>query len=390
MRDFEYEAPSSLTEAVALLGSGKPARALAGGTDLIDHVRTGRLAPDLVVDVKRLPELNVLENGPEGLRLGAAVPCYRIYGDESIRESFAALAESAHIIGGWQIQSRASVGGNVCTSGPAADSIPSLIALRAIVVIAGPVGMREVPIEEFCTGPGKNILQPGELVVEFRLPSPPAHSGSHYRRFIPRNEMDIAVVGVGAAVTLDEARSTIVFSPDRHWRRGADSAVCGGGQRAARAGRSADPQAFQDAAGRCRTSFRRSRTCGGLRSSADMLRECLWSGFSRKPRTAPVSIENDQPIHHETTSLRNIMGLFSRKDWNVLAVIFERADLYTVAGQRAKGGDADKARDGVKGHKRAVFWAVFDQSGHFSRGGRGVARSMFRLKSSKSWNASCR
>ncbi|HVJ86814.1 MAG TPA: FAD binding domain-containing protein, partial [Caulifigura sp.] len=166
--------------------------------------------PDLLVDDKKLPELNVLEFSPNGLRLGAAVPCFKLYGDERIRKTYSALSDSAHIIGGMQIQSRASIGGNVCTSGPAADSIPSLIALGAIVVISGRGGShRELPIDQFCTGPGKNVLQPGELVVEFRLPSPGAHSGSHYRRFIPRNEMDIAVVGVGVAVTLDESKNTI-------------------------------------------------------------------------------------------------------------------------------------------------------------------------------------
>jgi carbon-monoxide dehydrogenase medium subunit len=210
MRDFEYEAPATLAQALELMSSGPAARPLAGGTDLIDHVRTGRLAPDLIVDVKRLPELNILEFSPEGLRLGAAVPCYKLYGDERIRKSYSALSDSAHIIGGMQIQSRASIGGNVCTSGPAADSIPSLIALSAIVVIAGGGGSRrEVPIEQFCTGPGKNVLQAGEIVVEFRLPATSATSGSHYRRFIPRNEMDIAVVGVGAAVTLDASKATI-------------------------------------------------------------------------------------------------------------------------------------------------------------------------------------
>ena len=210
MRDFEYEAPATLDRALELMTSGVAARPLAGGTDLIDHVRTGRLAPDLLIDVKKLPELNIFEFAPEGLRLGAAVPCYKLYGDERIRKTYPALSDSAHIIGGMQIQSRASIGGNVCTSGPAADSIPSLIALAAVVVIAGPGGnRREVAMEDFCTGPGKNVLQPGELVVEFRLPAPAAHSSSHYRRFIPRNEMDIAVVGGGAAVTLDDSKNTI-------------------------------------------------------------------------------------------------------------------------------------------------------------------------------------
>lgn len=209
MRDFEYEAPTTLTEAVELMarhnGSARP---LAGGTDLIDHVRTGRLQPDVIVDVKKIAELNALEITDSSLRLGAAVPCYKIYGNERLAADYSALADSCRIIGGVQVQSRASVGGNLCNSGPAADSTPSLIALGAVCVIAGPSGAREVPAQEFCTGPGKNVLKPGEILVELRFPPRPAHSGSHYRRFIPRNEMDIAVVGVGASVALDPQGQT--------------------------------------------------------------------------------------------------------------------------------------------------------------------------------------
>jgi carbon-monoxide dehydrogenase medium subunit len=210
MRDFEYEAPRSLSEAVGLLSrSNGRARPLAGGTDLIDHVRTGRSAPDLLVDLKKIPELNRLEFSGENLCVGGAVPCYRIYEDQRIARDYSALAESCRIIGGIQIQNRASVGGNLCNSGPAGDSIPSLIALNAVCIVAGPNGTREVRAEDFCTGPGTNVLQPGELLVELKFPLRPRLSGSHYRRFIPRNEMDIAVVGAAAAVTLDEKRRTV-------------------------------------------------------------------------------------------------------------------------------------------------------------------------------------
>jgi xanthine dehydrogenase FAD-binding subunit len=210
MRDFDYLAPASLDEAVALLAEHNgSARPLAGGTDLIDHVRTTRLAPDVLVDIKKIPELNILEFGPGGLRLGAAVPCHRIIATEAVRQQYSALADACSIIGGIQIQSRASVGGNLCNSGPAADSTPALIVLEATCLIAGPSGRREVSVGEFCTGPGRNVLQPGELLVELRMPTRPARSGSHYRRFIPRNEMDIAVVGVGASVTFDDDGDTI-------------------------------------------------------------------------------------------------------------------------------------------------------------------------------------
>lgn len=211
MRDFEYEAPTALSTAIELLAqTNGSARPLAGGTDLIDHVRTGRLEPDLLIDIKKIDELNVLELTGDGLRLGAAVPCYKVYGTPEISQQYAALADSCRIIGGIQIQSRASVGGNLCNSGPAADTIPSLIVLGGVCVIAGPNGTREVPAEDFCTAPGKNVLETGELLVEIRFPARPDNSGSHYRRFIPRNEMDIAVVGVGASVELDDSKQNFV------------------------------------------------------------------------------------------------------------------------------------------------------------------------------------
>jgi carbon-monoxide dehydrogenase medium subunit len=211
MRDFEYEAPQSVAQAVQILSRHGPlARPLAGGTDLIDQMRVGRHAPNVVVDIKKIPELNVLEHSAQGLRVGAAVPCYRIYGDPAIARDYSALDDSARIIGGIQIQSRASLGGNLCNSGPAADSTPSLIVLSGRGVIAGPAGQREVLVEEFCTAPGRNVLSAGEFLVELRFPPRPLHSGSHYRRFIPRNEMDIAVVGVAASVVLDEAGERFV------------------------------------------------------------------------------------------------------------------------------------------------------------------------------------
>ena len=208
MRDFEYEAPVTVADAVDLLQRhGGTARPLAGGTDLIDYIRTGRVSADVVVDIKRIPNLNVLEVGPDGLRLGAAVPCRRIIQHPAVRETYSALEDSCSILGGMQIQSRASVGGNLCTSGAAADTTPALIALSATCHIAGPDGTRSVPVEEFCTGVNQNVLGPGELLVDLTIPAPQPGTGSHYRRFIPRNEMDIAVVGVGASVTLNEQGS---------------------------------------------------------------------------------------------------------------------------------------------------------------------------------------
>ena len=201
MLDFDYVAPHSLTEAIQVLKEAG-SRPLAGGTDLIDHLRTGRQTAARVVDLKKIPELSRLEVDSHGLRIGAAVPLWKILEHSGIQEKWTALADACRIIGGVQIQSRASIGGNLCNSGPAADSIPALIVLHAECVISGPSGQRRIPVEQFCTGPGKNVLQPGELLVELVLPTPAPGTGSHYQRFIPRNEMDIAVVGVGTSITL--------------------------------------------------------------------------------------------------------------------------------------------------------------------------------------------
>jgi CO/xanthine dehydrogenase FAD-binding subunit len=208
LKAFDYAAPRTVAEAVALLAEkGDRARVLAGGTDIIVQVREGRREVDLLVDVKAIPEANELSyDARRGLRLGAAVPCYRIYEHKEIARIYPGLTDAVSLVGGIQIQSRASVGGNLCNASPAADTIPPLIAYEAVCVIAGPNGTREVPVEKFCVGPGKTVLGKGEFLLSLHMLSPRPRSGAHYQRFIPRNEMDIAVVGVGASVTLDESR----------------------------------------------------------------------------------------------------------------------------------------------------------------------------------------
>jgi CO/xanthine dehydrogenase FAD-binding subunit len=209
--DFSYAAPATLKEAAGLLAeaNGK-AKILAGGTDILVQLREGLRDADLVVDVKNIPELMELSyTATKGLRLGASVPCYLIYDDAEISLAYPALADAAHIIGGWQIQSRASVGGNLCNSSPAADTIPALIAHGVTAVVAGPSGQREIKSEDFCTGPGKNVLQPGELLVRLNFPPAAAKGSSAYERFIPRNEMDIAVAGAASWVQLSADGKTI-------------------------------------------------------------------------------------------------------------------------------------------------------------------------------------
>jgi carbon-monoxide dehydrogenase medium subunit len=206
---FEYAAPKTVAEAVALLAEkGDRARVLAGGTDLIVQVREGRRSLDWVVDVKHIAEVNQLQLDPkEGLTIGAAVPCYRVCEDAAVAKAYPGLCDAVSLIGGVQIQSRASVGGNLCNASPAADTIPALIAHEAVCFIAGPNGPRTVPVEQFCTAPGRTVLQRGEFLTCLRIPAPKTRFGASYLRFIPRNEMDIAVVGAGVALTLDESKS---------------------------------------------------------------------------------------------------------------------------------------------------------------------------------------
>jgi len=206
MEAFDYIAPATLDEAVAVLKQhGERARVLAGGTDIIIQVREGRRSLGVMLDVKKIPEATALvHNNGGGLAIGAAVPCAQIYQDAEIARRYPALIDSAALIGGIQIQSRASLGGNLCNSSPAADSIPTLIALGATCQIAGPSGRRALPVEEFCTAPGRNALAPDELLVSLTIPAPQAHSGAAFERFIPRNEMDIAVCNAAASVTLSD------------------------------------------------------------------------------------------------------------------------------------------------------------------------------------------
>ncbi|HZO80901.1 MAG TPA: xanthine dehydrogenase family protein subunit M [Candidatus Binataceae bacterium] len=205
MHAINYEAPTTVQDAVKLLAQlGERARPLCGGTDLIIQLRAGVRRPECVVDVKNIADLRHISFDPKkGLRLGAAVPAIEIYENAEMRQRYPGLTEAAHLIGSLQIQSRASVGGNLCNGSPAADTTPALIALGARARIAGPRGEREVKVEDFCTAPGRTVLQPGELLIELLIDPPKPHSSDAYLRFIPRNEMDIAVVGVGSCVQLD-------------------------------------------------------------------------------------------------------------------------------------------------------------------------------------------
>lgn len=195
MQAVKYARAASVEEASRLLAEGGAgARVLAGGTDVIVQARERTREIDLFVDIKQIDEVMALSyDDQSGLTIGAATPCYEIYGSETVRDLYPALVDSTSLIGGTAIQGRASLGGNLCNSSPAADGIPTLIVLEAEVEIAGPNGRRRAAVEDFCTAPGRNVLEDGEFVVSLHFPPPAAGSGASFLRFIPRNEMDIAV-----------------------------------------------------------------------------------------------------------------------------------------------------------------------------------------------------
>ena len=212
MKSFTYEAPTTLEEAVSLLsGQNGRVRPLAGGTDLLVQMRENVHNLDLVVDVKKIPDLNQISyDDSSGLSIGAAVCCAEIYEDDAVVEHYPGLIDAVSIIGGKAIQGRATLGGNICNASPSGDAISAVIALDAVCNVIGPDGERSIPSSEFCIAPGKNALKEGELLVSIQIPAPKSNSGAHYLRFTPRAEMDIAVAGVGAYVELSDDQTEII------------------------------------------------------------------------------------------------------------------------------------------------------------------------------------
>jgi CO/xanthine dehydrogenase FAD-binding subunit len=203
LQAFEYLRPETIEAAVAALFGGE-ARALAGGTDLVPQIREGRRRATRIVDLKHIGELTAITVRPDGgVTIGAAATATAVSRHAAIAGAYPAIASSARLIGGVQIQNRASLGGNICNAAPSADAVPALLALAARAVIAGRTGRREVELSELLSGPGRTTLEPGELLVAIVLPAPTPRSAAAYLRFTPRREMDIAIAGAAAWIALD-------------------------------------------------------------------------------------------------------------------------------------------------------------------------------------------
>src|SRR5215468_787454 len=210
MTDIRYVAPGTLDEAIgAFAAAGSAARILAGGTDLLVQMRSGMVRPGLIVDIKNIAEMmGIEETADGGFRVGAAVSGMALAEHPRFGKVWPGVLEGVNLIGSKQVQGRASAGGNLCNASPAGDSVPAMIAAGAIVTIQGPKGRRELPVEKVPAGPGRTSLKPGEIMVSFTLPARPAGSSDAYLRMIPRTEMDIAVVGCGVSLTLENGVCT--------------------------------------------------------------------------------------------------------------------------------------------------------------------------------------
>ncbi len=206
MTDIRYVAPTTLEEAVgAFAAAGSAARILAGGTDLLVQMRSGSVAPGLIVDIKKIAEMtDISETSDGGFRIGAAVSGAVLAEHPRFGKVWPGVLEAVNLIGSKQVQGRASAGGNLCNGSPAGDSVPAMIAAGAVVTVQGPNGRRELRVEDVPASPGRTNLTPGEILVSFTLPPRPAGSGDAYLRMIPRTEMDIAVVGCGVSLTLKD------------------------------------------------------------------------------------------------------------------------------------------------------------------------------------------
>ena len=204
MPSLNYVAPTTVSDAVKILaGATGPTRVMSGGTDLLVQLRSGRLKPELIIDTKKIPGIiGITQNADGSFTIGAATSGALLGEHDALKAAHPGVVEAANLIGSTQVQGRASLAGNLCNASPAADSVPAVIAAGGTVTIAGPAGTRTAAVEAIVTGPGRTSLAKGEMITSFHLPAPGARTSNAYLRFIPRTEMDIAVVGCGASITL--------------------------------------------------------------------------------------------------------------------------------------------------------------------------------------------
>ena len=198
MQSIRYLRPTSISEVVGLLSDhGAAAKLLAGGTDVLVRLRSGREGARVIIDVKRVRELSseIVVAGPR-LRVGALATMADLINDQSIRRDFLALAEAARVVGSVQIRNRATLIGNICNASPAADTAPPLLAYGALVNVVGVKGPRQVLLSEFFLGPGQTVLERGELIHSLDLPLPSVARGAAFGRITRRRGVDLATINL--------------------------------------------------------------------------------------------------------------------------------------------------------------------------------------------------
>lgn len=204
MRRFDYYRASSPAEAAAIFRErGEGGVFLAGGTDLLVQIKEAHRPVRYVVSLGGMEGLSGITEEHGALLVGARVPMAQVAAHPAVMQRFSALADGAGVVGSIQTRHMATIGGNVCNAAPSADTSPPLAVLDATLEVMGAAGEREIAIGDFWTGPGRTVLQPGELVTTIRLPRPGERSGSHYQRHTPRKVMDIAAVGTAVYLELD-------------------------------------------------------------------------------------------------------------------------------------------------------------------------------------------
>ncbi len=205
MPHFEYHQPTSLEEALDLLAAHRAdVRVIAGGTDLVPRMRLGAMAPGHVVSINRIPGLRAITYQPDdGLVIGAAARVSEVAAHPDVQQNYPALAYACRVMATPQVRNMATVAGNIANSSPSADTAAPLLAYDAKVVLVERGGRRQVPLKDFFTGPGQNVMENMEMIEAIRVPSPPPGAGSCYLRISARSKVDIAAVGVAAMVVLD-------------------------------------------------------------------------------------------------------------------------------------------------------------------------------------------
>jgi xanthine dehydrogenase FAD-binding subunit len=270
LRELHYESPTTVDEAVRALGRGD-ARALAGGTDLIVQLREGRRSAACVVDLKRIAELTAItQDADGGFRIGGAASFTQIAAHSELAAAYPGIAESGRLVGSYQIQNRAGLGGNICNAAPSADAVPIVICLSASAEIAGAHGRRTVAVEDLFAGPGQTRLAADEVLTSIRVPPVRPRSAGRYLRFTPRREMDIAIAGSGAWFclgtdgTIADARIVLAsVAPVPLRAKTAEQSLIG---------KAPTPNVFTEAG---RLAAREARPISDTRGSADYRRELV-------------------------------------------------------------------------------------------------------------------